>query len=138
MGQGHPRREHKGGVSIPAACEDLNVAASSVRGACGSIASFALRQREKIHVFARLFFALDLKEREGAHRLARAARVERAKRLADRTVLEGAAYGNERVAGVIAERGREPHLPFPPPARPGPAPAPHPPPPLPSPPLHPP
>src|SRR5262249_58407193 len=93
-------------VSIPAACEDLNVAAGSVRGACGSIASFALRQCEKIHVFARLFFALDLREREGAHRLARAARVERAKGLADRTVLERAAYGNERGAGGVAERGR--------------------------------
>src|SRR5262249_61736190 len=50
--------------------------------------------------------------REGAPRAARAARVERAKRLADRAVLEGAAYATERVAGVIAERGRERDLLF--------------------------
>src|SRR5436853_211237 len=60
-----------------------------------------------MYLFARLFFALDLQERERAHGLARAARMERAKRLADRAVLEGAAHGDERVVGVIAKRGRE-------------------------------
>src|SRR5258708_19719742 len=60
-----------------------------------------------MYLFARLFFALDLQERERAHGLARAARMERAKRLADRAVLEGAAHGDERVAGMIAKRGRE-------------------------------
>ena len=60
-----------------------------------------------MYLFARLFFALDLQERERAHGLARAARMERAKRLADRAVLEGAAHGDERVARVIAKRGRE-------------------------------
>src|SRR5438093_1000019 len=60
-----------------------------------------------MYLFARLFFALDLQERERPHGLARAARMERAKRLADRAVLEGAAHGDERVVGVIAKRGRE-------------------------------
>src|ERR1700745_4358316 len=100
MGQGHPRREYKGGVTLRTACEDPQRCGGLHR--CSSITSFLLRQRDKMHLFARLFFALDLQERERAHGLARAARVERAKRLADPAVLERAAHGDERVEGVVA------------------------------------
>src|SRR5262249_48878886 len=44
---------------------------------------------------------------EGAHRFARAARMQRAKGLADRAILEGAAHCDKGVAGMVAERGRE-------------------------------
>src|SRR5262245_63768855 len=74
---------------------------------CDSVNSFVLRQREQIYVFVRLLFALHLEERESAHWLACAARMQRAKCLADPAVLEGAPHGDQRVAGVIAERGCE-------------------------------
>src|SRR5215467_249577 len=75
--------------------------------ACDSLAWFGLRQPEQIDLLARLLFALDFEEREGAHRLARAARMQAAKYLAERPVLEGAAHGDQRIAGMIAERGGE-------------------------------
>src|SRR5260370_40554078 len=80
---------------------------ASTRFVCVSIGSVALPQREQIDIFVRFLFVLDLHEREGAHRFARAARMQRAKRLADRAVLEGAADRDESVQRMIAERGRE-------------------------------
>ena len=60
-----------------------------------------------MYLFARLLFALDLQERERAHGLARAARVERAKRLADRAVLEGAAQEEVAFAASLCDHPRD-------------------------------
>ena len=65
------------------------------------------RKREQIDVFVRLLFVLDLDKRKGAHWFARTARMQRAKRLTDRAVLERAAHCNKGVARMAAERDRE-------------------------------
>src|SRR5262245_8191010 len=75
--------------------------------ACDSLAGFGLRQREQIDLPARLLLPLHFEEREGAHRLVRAARMQAAKYLADLSVLEGAAHGDQSVAGMVAERSGE-------------------------------
>src|SRR5262245_1222646 len=75
--------------------------------ACDSLAWFGLRQRKQIDLLARLLFALHFEEREGAHRLARTARMQAAKCLADRPVLEGTAHGDQGIARMVAERDGE-------------------------------
>ena len=55
----------------------------------------------------RLLLALDFEERERAHRLRVAARMQRAERLAHLAVLERAVHGDQRIGRMIAERRRE-------------------------------
>ena len=72
--------------------------------------SFCFHRGEAYKVdrlFPRLLLALDFEERERPHRLARPARAQGAEGFADRAVLEGAAHRDQRVARMIAERGRE-------------------------------
>ena len=70
----------------------------------------ALRELRQIDRLARLLLALDLEERECAHRLALAARAQRAERLADLAVLDRAVDRDQHVERMIAERRREGEL----------------------------
>ena len=73
-------------------------------------APVALRRASPVHGLARLLLAFDLEERERAHRLALAARTQRAEGLADLAVLDRAVHRDQHVERMVAERRREGEL----------------------------
>jgi hypothetical protein len=66
----------------------------------------------EIDRLTRLFFALDFREREGAHRLALPARAQGAEGLANLAVLECPAHRDQRIQRMLAERRHERDLLF--------------------------
>ena len=65
------------------------------------------RERDQIDLLGRLLLALDFEVRERAHRLAVAARVQGAERLAHFAVLVRAMHRDQGIGRVIAQRRRE-------------------------------